>query len=129
MLNYLEETRVTEQDPDVATRRGAAPRRELEEGPTLQLLPETLTSTLSLFSNYNSGIVSLLQSSSLVCSEVRRGFSIYRGGDLEKWRTSPSFQGPTRPPQGRFTREQCGARLPKSVEQRTGREPDSRWVN
>jgi hypothetical protein len=53
---------------------------------------------------------------------------------LGEWRTSSLgedslFLGPNRPSQGRFAREQCGARLPKSVEQRTGRKPDSRRVN
>jgi hypothetical protein len=83
------------------------PRHELEEGPTLWLLPETLTSTLSLFSNYNSGSASLLQSSSLVCLEVRRGVSIYRGrklGSVEHLLSFlakiPSFLGPNRPTLG-----------------------------
>jgi hypothetical protein len=48
---------------------------------TLRLIPETLTSTLSLFSNYN-GSASLLKISSLVCLEVRRGVSIY---EKETW--------------------------------------------
>jgi hypothetical protein len=68
------------------------PRRE--EGPTLRFLPETLTLTLSLFSNYNNCSASLLQDSSLMCFEVRRAVSIHRGRNFEKWRTSPD------PPRG-----------------------------
>jgi hypothetical protein len=64
------------------------PRHDLDEGPTVQILLETLTSLSPYFLN---GSASLLQSCSLVCFEVRREVSIYRGGNLEKWRTSPSF--------------------------------------
>jgi hypothetical protein len=104
-------------------------RRELEEGPTLRLLPETLTSTLSLFSNYNSGSASLLQSSSLVSIEVRRGVSIYRGGNLGEWRTSPCFLGTTCLPKGGSRPLLAHYEGQEAVAERPGAEPDPRPEN
>jgi hypothetical protein len=67
------------------------PRRE--EGPTLRFLSETLTLTLSLFSNYNNCSASLLQDSSLMCWSEESSFYL-QGRNFEKWRTSPD------PPRG-----------------------------
>jgi hypothetical protein len=96
-------------------------RRELEERPTLRLLLETLTSTLSLFSNYRNGSASLLQSSSLMCFEVRNGLRLTGGGNLDKWRTSPSFQGRNLPSQCSSYVKRAGHASPSQWSKKLGK--------
>jgi hypothetical protein len=65
------------------------------ESRQLRLLPDSHVNSL----NSNTNLVGLrldLHFFSL-CIELRRMASIYRG-NMEKWRTFPSFLGPNRPP-------------------------------
>jgi hypothetical protein len=108
------------------------PRHELEEGPTLRLLSETLTSTLSLFSNYNSGSALLLQYTSLVSFGVRNGL-LFIGKETWECGAPPLLLRED----SLFSRAQstfpwhCSMQgnVLEAVEVKTGQEPDPRGSN